>query len=422
MLVEGPRQARPEEIEQVTDLVSTIFRFGHYGREHMIEAMRRPVMETGRVIVEQGVPVSYIYAHDSAYNMYGCTTRVSSIGCVCTREDRRNQGFADAILKHHIERLAAAGVRLMIVSGGRGLYRRNHCVSAGFAYHAKFTRNDVGQAPSPVFPGAAGTAPPQPGAAPFTALRASSSAGSGQLVPHEGFSPQSSQPRPVIPSGLSIRRVTLDDWPTLAPLYEAEPAHFVRPADLEQNLCFWWNCHKADIYLIESDGRPVAYAALATHRHDDEHLGWISEYAGSRGALLDALPLLFEATDAPVIVLGALAQDAELRYRFSRLGLEVTSRTISGTMRIIDLPGLMSDLRQYVAARVPERDLSRLSFAQEGETCTFALGQEAFSCDLSAAARLVCGGPEAPELAGELGRVLSAIFPLPTIQPGFNYV
>jgi hypothetical protein len=44
--------------------------------------------------------------------------------------------------------------------------------------------------------------------------------------------------------------------------------------------------------------------------------------------------------------------------------------------------------------------------------------------DLSAAARLVFGdlGPEAPEVRGDLGRVLSAIFPLPTIQPGFNYV
>jgi predicted N-acetyltransferase YhbS len=375
MLVDGPRQARPEEIEEVTDLVASIFRFAWYGREHMIEAMRRPVMDTARIIVEQGVPVSYIYAHDSAYHMYGCTTRVSSIGCVCTREDRRNNGFADAILKHHIERAAAAGVRLMIVSGGRGLYQRNHCVPAGFAYHAKFTRDYVGQAPSPV-----------------------------------------------MPPGLSVRQVTLDEWPTLAPLYQAEPAHFVRPADLEPNLCFWWNCHKAGIYLIESEGRPVAYAALAVHHHEDEHLCWVTEHAGSRGALLDALPLLFEATETPAIVLGALAQDTELRYRFARLGLEVTSRTISGTMRIINLPGLMDDLRGYVAARVAEADASRLSFAQEGETCTFALGEEAFSCDLSAAARLVCGGPEAPEVPGELGRVLSAIFPLPTIQPGFNYV
>ena len=35
---------------------------------------------------------------------------------------------------------------------------------------------------------------------------------------------------------------------------------------------------------------------------------------------------------------------------------------------------------------------------------------------------LVCGGPDAPLVTGDLGHVLSAIFPLPTIQPGLNYV
>jgi len=370
MLVEGPRQARTEEIEDLTDLVSTVFRFDYYRRDYMLTGMRRPLMQTGRVIVEEGKPVSYIFAHDSAFRMYGCTTHISSIGCVCTREDQRNRGFATAILSHHIERLAAAGVRLMVVSGGRGLYRRNHCVPAGLAYQVKLTPDAF----------------PTPG------------------------------------QGLSVRRVTLDDWPVLAPLYQAEPAHFVRPADLEQNLCFWWNCYGTDIYLVESDGRPVAYAVLSIHRWRDEHGRWVAEYAGSRAALLDALPLLFEATEAPLILFDALAQDTDLRYRFCRAGLEITWRTISGTIRLIDLPGLMDDLQDYLAARLPECDLSHLSFAQDGETCTFALGEETLALDLSAAARLVCGGPDAPQVPGDLGRVLSAIFPLPTIQPGLNYV
>jgi hypothetical protein len=295
--------------------------------------------------------------------------KVTSIGCVCTDEAHRNQGLANAILTHQIERAAAAGVRLMIVSGGRGLYRRHHCVPAGRAYEAKLTP-DLFRSPT---------------------------------------------------EGLSIRCVTLADWPVLAPLYQAEPAHFIRPADLEQNLCFWWSCQRPDIYLVESDGRPVAYAALSEHRWRDEEGRWVSEYAGSRATLLDAMPLLFEATGARLIVFAALAQDRDLQYRFQRMGLELDRRTISGTMRIIDLPGLMSDLKDYLAARLLERDLCRLSFEQDGETCIFRVGEESVALDLSAAAHLVCGGPEAPEIAGDLGRVLSAVFPLPTIQPGFNY-
>lgn len=368
--MERPRQARPEESDDLVDLISTVFRFDYYRRDYMLTGMRRPLMQTGRVIVEEGKPVSYIFAHDTAFRMYGCTTNISSIGCVCTREDQRNKGLASAILTHHIERLAGAGVRLMVVSGGRGLYRRNQCVPAGPAYEAKFTPDAL----------------------------------------------------PAAPPDLSVRRVTLDDWPTLAPFYQAEPAHFVRPADLEQSLCFWWNCYGTEIYLVESDGCPVAYAALTIHRGRDEHGRRVVEYAGSRAALLDGLPLLFQATDAPLIIFAALAQDADLRYRFSRLGLAITWRTISGTIRLIDLPGLMDDLQGYLAERLPERDLAHLSFSQGGGNCTFSLGEETLTLDLAAAARLVCGGPDAPQVPGALGRVLSAIFPLPTIQPGLNYV
>jgi predicted N-acetyltransferase YhbS len=370
--VDGPRQARPEEIEALTDFIAAIFGFTEYGRDYMIAGMRRPIMDTARVIVEDGEPVSYIHSQEYPFSICGCTTRVSSIGCVCTREDRRNRGYAGAILAHHITRLAATGVRLMIVSGSRTLYQRNHCVYASVSYDAKIT----------------------PG------------------------------PFPSAPPGASVRRVTLDDWPTLAPLYQAEPAHFVRPADLEQHLCFWWNCNGLDIFLIESDGRPVAYIALGRHRWREERGRWVAEYAGSRAALLDALPLLFEATGSSLIVWPALAHDTDLRYRFSRLGIETEWHEASGTIRLVDLPGLMSDLRDYVTARVPAADLARLSFAQEGELCTFALGEERAQLDLSGAARLVFGhlGPEAPEVKGDLGRVLSAIFPLPTIQPGFNYV
>jgi predicted N-acetyltransferase YhbS len=368
-LVEGPRAPRPEEIDDVTELISSIFRFGYYDPDYRLAAMRRPVMQTGRVIMHEGKPVSYIYAHDTGFSMCGCPVKVTSIGCVCTAEAHRNQGLANAILTHQIERAAAAGVRLMIVSGGRGLYRRHHCVPAGLASEVKLR----------------------------PAL----------------FRPSSGH--------LSIRRVTLDDWPILAPLYQDEPAHFIRPADLEQNLCFWWNCHHSEIYLVEDDNRPVAYAALSPHRWSDEEARWVSEYAGSRAALLDAMPLLFDATGVKLIAFAVLAQDRDLQYRFQRLGLELNWRTISGTMRIINLPGLMSDLKDYLAARLLERDLCRLSFEQDGETCIFRVGEESVALDLSAAAHLVCGGPEAPEIAGDLGRVLSAVFPLPTIQPGFNY-
>jgi len=82
----------------------------------------------------------------------------------------------------------------------------------------------------------------------------------------------------------------------------------------------------------------------------------------------------------------------------------------------------MRDIRPYLAARLPRADLRRLSFDQQRDTCTFGLGEEHRALDASQAVRLVLGSPEAPSVGGELGRVLSAIFPLPMPMPGFNAV
>lgn len=367
--MDGPREVRPEEIGGVIELLNDCFGFHRYDRDYEFAGLRRPVMQGGRAIVQEGRPVSYIFAHDAEFSIYGDRTRVSSIGCVCTREDQRNQGFAGTILRHHIERLAAENVRLMIVSGGRSLYRRHHCAPAGLAYRVR--------------------------------------------LPSESLPPA--------PPGLALRRVLLDEWTTLAPFYAAEPAHFIRPADLAQNLCFWWDTQRSTICLIEREGRPVAYAVLNAHRNREDGV-WVGEYAGSRTALMEALPLFAEVGGAPIITIEPLRQDAELLYQCARRGLAGEWCTISGTIRIINLPGLMADLGDYVAARLPECDRSRLSFAQDGETCAFRLGDERVELDLSAAARLVCGSPDAPQIPGDLGRALSAIFPLPTISPGLNYV
>ncbi len=95
---------------------------------------------------------------------------------------------------------------------------------------------------------------------------------------------------------------------------------------------------------------------------------------------------------------------------------------LRGTHRLIDLPGLMRKLRPYLRERLERRDLRRLSFEQEGERCVFAYGDERVECSLSEAAPLVLGGPAAPEVSGDLGRVLSGILPVPFPMPGFNYM
>jgi hypothetical protein len=149
----------------------------------------------------------------------------------------------------------------------------------------------------------------------------------------------------------------------------------------------------------------------------------VTEYAGSRTALLEGLPSLFEASGFERITLRAPAWDGELAYLVDRAGLAVKPTTLpEHTIRLLDLPRLMRRLRSYTAERLSRADARGLTFEQEGSRCTFGFGDETLELDLRQAGALVLGGPEAPRVEGELGRVLASLFPLPFPLPGLNYV
>jgi hypothetical protein len=82
----------------------------------------------------------------------------------------------------------------------------------------------------------------------------------------------------------------------------------------------------------------------------------------------------------------------------------------------------MRDLRQYLAALLPRSDLRRLSFDQQDATCRFAYGDQEVEVELGQAALVVLGGPDMPAIPGDLGRVLSQVFPLPAPVPGLNHL
>ena len=111
-----------------------------------------------------------------------------------------------------------------------------------------------------------------------------------------------------------------------------------------------------------------------------------------------------------------------MEYLLGRRGVALKEETLSGTHRLIDLPGLMQKLRPYLRERLESRDVRRLSFDQEGERCSFAYGEERLECSLGEATALVLGGPAAPRVSGDLGRVLSRVLPVPFPMPGFNYL
>jgi hypothetical protein len=210
----------------------------------------------------------------------------------------------------------------------------------------------------------------------------------------------------------------------MAPIQQAEPVRFVRTADYVSTLPFWYDCDSPKLWLIERGGEPVAYLGLCLGWPRETPVTWRAswEYAGSRAALLDALPAIFAETGLQRIVLCALGHDRELVYLMQRRGWELTPRTLGGTHRLLDVPGMMKLLKPYLSARLPRRDLRQLAFDQNGDRCLLAYGTERLDISLSEAAPLVLGGPDAPQVQGELGRVLARAFPIPFPVPGFDYL
>jgi predicted N-acetyltransferase YhbS len=381
--LEGPREVRPEEVEDLADMLSDVFAFGKiYTREQMILDLMRPKSRRGsKVLVEDGRLVSHIRTVYADVSVYGCTFKVASIGSVGTREECRGRGYAGAVLRHCLDEMAEVRAKVLIVSGDRSLYRRTHCAPAGRVFKATLGPSDLPQR------------------------------------------------RPDV----TVRRLSADDWAPLAPLHQTESVRFARPMGFMSNLPFWWNYDRPEIWIIETDGRPAAYVMLAIPCGSDprEAKREVHEYAGSRAALLEALPAILDAGEIDEISMRALGHDLEMIYLLRQRGLEPVADPLGSTHRIIDLPGLMAKLRPYLRERLEGRDMRRLSFAQQGDRCTIAYGGQGVEISLSKAPPLVLGGPGAPPvsggqgapaLSGDLGRVLSTIFPIPFPQPGFNYV
>jgi hypothetical protein len=128
-------------------------------------------------------------------------------------------------------------------------------------------------------------------------------------------------------------------------------------------------------------------------------------------------------------------QDADLIQLLKGMGFSGALEPLSEhTMRIINFPGLMADLRPYLRARLGESLRRGLRFEQTGpllgdtheDRFRIAHGRECLELDGAAMTRLVMGDPEGLvttifNAPAHLKAVISALFPLPSFFPGLNY-
>jgi GNAT superfamily N-acetyltransferase len=401
--LDGPRLIRPEELVASQRLDALCFPgFVEEVAEEKLLASHTPPRRGGvQVICHRGVPVSQIEITHSRVNVYGGYLRLASIGSVCTHPGYRGQGLASRLLDYCMHKLAAEGARLVLISGTRGLYTRAGCVTAqDFECVVLRSGQPCGASSGPVeLPG-----PP--------------------LCPAT--------------DDLSLRPATDADASLCARLYQMEAVHFVRRVEeFAGHFCRLERYPQAEDWIVEVGGHPVAYAFLSLpweHWHDDAGLREVFEYAGSRVALVAGLAQVMARLDLREMRLLVPWQDVDFRQLLRGRGTSGRHFLLEHTMRIVDLPGLMSDLRPYVRARLTARQRRGLRFEQEGlvpgkaagDRCAIVRGQERLELDGATMTRLVMGAPDEirPNVflgPGALSEIVPALFPLPSFLPGLNY-
>ncbi len=372
--MEGPRAPRRGELAQVAQLHQAVF--GVIRRpepEQSPPPARLRAVRGKRVLIvaEEGRPVSRAAVYYDTASMFGCRVRTASISGVCTHPECRGRGYASRILERCLSDAVARRARVFIVSGDRGLYQRVGCRAVG--------------------------------AMRSMTLRAAQTWPAADRV--------------------SVRKAGLGDRPMVRALYDREPLRFCRCADGWAELEAEWQRGWPETWIVERRGVALAYLWLGPlWSPPRQGVREVYEYAGSRLALVEALPRLMAVMNLRELSLAFSALEEELSSLLAERGVRTEAATLPGTHRLLDLPGLMRDLTPYLAERLPKSIQCGLSFGQDRDRCCFCLGEERADLELGASVELVLGSPRAPVVGRQLGEVLAQVFPVPFPTPGMNMV
>lgn len=333
--------------------------------------------------LESGRTVSRVGLWEKAVYVYGCTFKVGCIGGVWTKEEYRGRGYATRLLESAIKRAREDGSDILLVSGDRGLYRRLNCVAAAPYYLFKISKEDLKDFPK------------------------------GTVEPEEYHD---------------------EDLLDLVGIYRQEPVRYHRRVEqFEKSIDqkYWWPLWpgwfyvKWNTYLIRWESQSLAYVVVQpSNLNGSKRLAAICEYAGSRRAIVEAIPWIFQKYGVETLLLWVYPSDLEFKFQLRKIGLKLEVVDLPGhTIKMLDFPRLCERLKPYFEMYLKPRNLELLNFRQEGEVFMVEFQSERIQFDGKKVVRLVFGSIEEPlkiPKNGELAAILKGIFPIPFPWPGLE--
>ena len=376
--MEGPRGLKAQEFESLCKLVNTVFRGDGSGRmEEQYPLLFAPEnFDHLLVMVDGGRVVSHVGALTREISVLGCRMATMSIGAVATYESHRGQGLATRLMEAAIRKAKDQGSVLMPISGGRGLYTR-------------LGAKRIGQYASYV-------------------IR-----------------------RGVLPTARTdVRPAKAADLTAMTRLYAKESSRYIRPrTDLHRVVEAAWICDRdGDTLVIRQDGRPVAYVGIQKPRADREEedgRAKIAEIAGSRAALVRALPALLDRYGAGSLEIVTTGTDLELASLLRSRGVTASPQGFTGTVLVLQPERLLNAFGEHIGHvlgpgaltwEVAEESVVLRSGGQEHAIASGDLGALAFGVvppDVS---------PIKTMASGPLRAALENVFPLQLPWYGFNFV
>ncbi len=376
--MEGPRGLKAREFESLCALVNTVFRSDGAGR---MEEQYPLLFAPGNyddlfVMVDEGVVVSHVGALTRDISVLGCRMSTMSIGAVATYASHRGQGLATRLMEAAIRKAVERDAVLMPISGGRGLYTRLGAKRIG--RYALYT------------------------------------------VPRDVLTA----------SETDIRRAEVTDLSEMTRLYAEEPSRYVRSAaDLGTAVDAGWICDRdGETVVVREGGRLVAYAGVQKRRPDREdeaRRARLAEIAGSRSALLRALPDLYDryGVDAIEIVTGAT--DRELASLLRPHDVTAAPQGFTGTVLVLQPEMLLQVFDGYIGDVLGP---GTLTWEISRESVVFRIGGQEHAVSASDLGALVFGVVEPDEdplqtiPPGPLRAALERVLPLQLPWYGFNFV
>jgi predicted N-acetyltransferase YhbS len=375
-----PRPCTPEELPAVVRLANRVFTPN--GLVDMGTAFPllfcRENAEHLRVIDREGEIIALVGICIREALLLGTPLRVASIGAVCTDSACRAQGLASRLMADARAHAVASGADLMLISGGRGLYHRLGYVTVG-----RFCRYQV------------------------------SSREASDAVEVAEYRPEDLAEVRTLHAGEPIRfRRSLDDWERL----------------LEAGMLI---CEHATLWVVRCAGRPVAYMAVQQpRRQKDGRPGRANaeEYAGDRWAIAEAAPAVAQRMGADGLELFGPSGDLVLATHATARRWSVERRSFPGTVGILRPRELLAELGPWIAERLRQRDVARLRVHPTETETRFEVDGENYVLETPGQlAALLFGGDteearSIPPLAGKAGALLEALFPMPLLAYGYNFV